>query len=203
VEERGGVAFVANPSRMRNRRFGRVPSCNVIRTRRRPARSHANARARMSATSPLVTLSRRCRALAAASTSRAMSPFRSHFSKKFLARVSTVPDVDDERSRSSTMREPSGGKWTKRVIDDVVVMHPDVSRGIEVLHNPIYNKGTSFTGASPLRLEIARWFDSIRDETDETAARQRANANGWESEDWCRRGTLPWRNRRRKFGRKT
>ena len=133
-----------------------------------------------------------------------MSPFRSHFSKKFLARVSTVPDVDDDRERSSsTMREPSGGKWTKRAIDDVVVMHPDVSRGIEVLHNPIYNKGTSFTGASPLRLEIARWFDSIRDETDETAARQRANANGWESEDWCRRGTLPWRNRRRKFGRKT
>ena len=79
----------------------------VIRTRRRPARSPANARARMSATSPLVTLSRRCRALAAASTSRAMSPFRSHFSEKFLARVSTVPDVDDERSRSSTMREPS------------------------------------------------------------------------------------------------
>jgi hypothetical protein len=111
----------------------------------------------MSPTSPYVLFARRCRTFARASPSGAVSPTPYAVSPNgFLARFSTVTDVDDERSRSSTMREPSGGKSKKRAIDDVVVMHPDVSRGIEVLHNPIYNKGTSFTGASRAELELER-----------------------------------------------
>ena len=64
-----------------------------------------------------------------------------------------LPEDDDERSRASSMVEPST-KFHRRVTDDVVVMHPDTSRGIEVLHNPVYNKGTSFTASERERLGV-------------------------------------------------
>lgn len=65
----------------------------------------------------------------------------------------TTHDEDEERSRASSMVEPTTGVH-RRATDDVVVMHPDTSRGIEVLHNPVYNKGTSFTASERERLGV-------------------------------------------------
>ena len=49
-------------------------------------------------------------------------------------------EEDEERSRAGVMKAPVETKRQSK--DDVIVMHPDTSRGIEVLHNPVYAKGT-------------------------------------------------------------
>jgi len=64
----------------------------------------------------------------------------------------SVDGDDEERSRAGSMIEAQGAR--KRARDAVVVMHPDTSRGIEVLHNPVYNKGTSFTASERERLGV-------------------------------------------------
>ena len=61
-------------------------------------------------------------------------------------------EEDEERSRAGVMKAPMETKRQSK--DDVIVMHPDTSRGIEVLHNPVYAKGTSFTASERERLGI-------------------------------------------------
>ena len=88
-----------------------------------------------------------------ASSSFASSPSASSSSASAAVESSILSlDDDEERSRAGSMVEPTNRR--KRATDAVVVMHPDTSRGIEVLHNPVYNKGTSFTASERERLGV-------------------------------------------------
>ena len=58
-----------------------------------------------------------------------------------------------------------GSGWSARkhkcrfAENDMMVMHPDTNRGLEVLLNPIYNKGTGFSPGEKERLGIRYVFD--------------------------------------------
>jgi len=86
---------------------------------------------------------------ARASCARAMRP---SFASNASRGADDGAEEEEERSRAGSMRAPVDGK--RRSVDDVIVMHPDTHRGIEVLHNPVYAKGTSFTASERERLGI-------------------------------------------------
>lgn len=68
---------------------------------------------------------------------------------------------DDKGSRADNNHlSELGASWSARkhqcrfAENDILVMHPDTNRGIEVLLNPIYNKGTGFSSGEKERLGI-------------------------------------------------